>query len=93
MILESLEHAESRNAKIYAEVFIFVLLSLEKTSIKICGYGMSGDGHHITHPHPSGMGAVLAMRAAIELAQVSPKDVVYINAHATSTPVGHRVLP
>lgn len=49
---------------------------------------MSGDGHHITHPHPEGLGASLAMRRALAGSGVSASDVAYINAHATSTPTG-----
>lgn len=52
------------------------------------GYGTSGDGYHITHPHPSGQGAALAMQSAIRQSDSELHDIVYINAHATSTPIG-----
>ena len=72
-ILESLEHAQARGAKIIAEVI---------------GYGMSADAYHMTQPAPEGAGAQQAMRAALKNAQVRPEQVGYINAHGTSTPHG-----
>jgi 3-oxoacyl-[acyl-carrier-protein] synthase II len=72
VILESLDHALERGAKIYAEVV---------------GYGMSGDGYHITSPPPDGDGARRCMLAAIDYAGIEPGQIDYINAHGTSTPV------
>lgn len=73
IILESLEHALARGAKIYAE---------------IAGGGMSADAHHITASHPEGLGARLAMSKALSDANMSVEDIDYINVHGTSTPVG-----
>ena len=73
LILEELEHAKARGAKIYAEV---------------AGVGMSADAHHLTASHPDGLGAKLVMRNALEDAEMTPEDIDYINVHGTSTPVG-----
>ena len=73
LILEELEHAKARGAKIYCEV---------------AGVGMSADAHHITASHPEGLGAHLVMKAALEDAEMQPEDIDYINVHGTSTPVG-----
>ncbi len=73
VMLESLEHAESRGAEIYAELI---------------GFGMNSDAHHMTAPAPNGAGAADCMRLAIEDAKIDSKDVNYINAHGTSTPAG-----
>lgn len=75
LVLEALDHAKQRGAPILGEVL---------------GYGLSGDGHHMTAAREDGHGAFRAMKNAISSSQVDPKDISYVNCHATSTPIGDK---
>jgi len=73
VVIEELEHAKRRGAEIYCE---------------LAGYGATADAYHLTSPHPEGLGAMKCMEMAMRHAKVNPTDIGYVNAHATSTPVG-----
>jgi 3-oxoacyl-[acyl-carrier-protein] synthase II len=76
LVLESLEHAEARGAHVYAEVL---------------ACGISNDAHHMTAPHPAGLGAITAMRSALTQANLTPENIDYISAHGTGTPANDKI--
>lgn len=76
LVIEELEHAKARGAKIYAEII---------------GAGLSADAYHQTSPHPEGVGAYMSMKRAVDDAQIAPEDVDLISAHGTSTPIGDTI--
>ncbi len=88
LVLEELEHAKKRGAKIYAEVVSFGCSSKFELSLSLRKIKILGDGHHLTRPETTGDGAFRAMRSALRQGGISSDQLDHINTHATSTPAG-----
>lgn len=92
LVLEERGHALARGATVYAEVcHAGVIRTIHTCVIQVVGAGASADAYHMTQPPADGEGAALAMHRALRCAGAVPEDVVYLNAHATSTPIGDDV--